>query len=102
MIKEILKKINSDITADMARENYKKYQSYLKKEQKYYIKSLRNNIKATSKQGKKHVDTISTSYDFMTDEFIYELKEYFEQRGFCVEKLKYSSPTQSFYFRISW
>lgn len=102
MIKELLKKLSGDITADMARENYKYHKRRFNKYQKRYIEGLTHEIKAASKNGAKHVDTLSSLYDFMTKEFMDELKEHFEQRGFYVDKRENCSHAPSYCLRISW
>ena len=77
---------NRDITVDDARDNYKKYENMLRTVQHAYIQELRCQIKTSARKGKQSITTADTCYDFFTYEFMEEVKEYFEQRGFSVTK----------------
>ena len=94
--------VSDDVNIDIAMANYQKYQEDLKVRQKAYIKTLCNKIKIASRDGFKFIDTLElNSESFMTQPFLMEIKEYFEQRGFKVEKLCtiYHLPTL---LRIHW
>ena len=91
-----------DVTVDIARANYKKYENQLKKMQCAYIRGLCDQIKAESKQGKKSITTLDTCYDFFTYEFMEEVKEYFEQRGFTVKKESNHTCILKSWLRIRW
>ena len=91
-----------DVNVDIARANYQKYQDELKKIQKNYIKTVCNKIKIASRNGCKSIETVSSLTDFMTHEFMMEMKEYFEQRGFCVKEESNKSGLITSWLRISW
>ena len=89
--------MSDGVNIDIARTNYKKYQDDVEQQRKKYIKALCNEIKAKSRNGYKSITTYDEYYDFMSYEFLMELKEYFKQRGFEVEV------EQSYYgLRKSW
>lgn len=88
-----------DVTADLARANYLKYQKNLGKRRKAYLKVLCRNIKDRAKTGGTNVCTIDFDDERMSPEFITELTEYFEQRGFEVKKC---IGTFSSWLTISW
>ena len=88
-----------DVTADIARANYLKYQKNLDKKRKAYLKALCRNIKHRAKTGGTNVCTIDFDDERMNPEFIAELTEYFEQRGFEVKK---HIGTFSSWLTISW
>ena len=90
-----------DVTAEIARANYKKYENQLKKIQCAYIRGLCDEIKAKSKQGKKSIITLDTCYDFFTYEFMEEVQEYFENRGFAVKKESNHKGVLKSWLRIS-
>ena len=94
--------INDDVNIDIARANYQKYQDDLKQRQKEYIKTLCNEIRKCSRQGWKSVTTEDLSCKFMTYEFMMELKEYFEQRGFNVKEESFKTGRITSWLRISW
>lgn len=94
--------LNDDINIDIAKANYQKYQDGLKQRQKEYIKTLCQKIKLASINGSTFVDTVDTFTDFMTRDFIKEIKEYFEERGFHVTEQNSSSGVVISWLRISW
>lgn len=91
-----------DVNVDIARANYQKYQDELKEIQKNYIKTLCDRIKLASRDGCKSIKTANLLNDFMTYEFMMEMKEYFEQRGFCVKEESNNSGALTSWLRISW
>ena len=91
-----------DVNVDIARANYQKYQDELKQRQKNYIKTVCDRIKIASRDGCKSIETANLLNDFMTYEFMMELKEYFEQRGFQVKEESSSSGVLTSWLRISW
>lgn len=91
-----------DVNVDIARANYQKYQDELKQQQKNYIKTVCDRIKIASRDGGKSIETANLLNDFMTYEFMMELKEYFEQRGFQVKEECNSSGVLTSWLRISW
>lgn len=97
---------NDGITVDDARENYKecekKHDSALRLMQLVYIPELCDEIKTSSKKGKKSITTVDTLYDFFTYDFMDEVKEFFEKRGFTVKEEKTCSGVCKSWLRISW
>ena len=95
--------VSDDVTVDVAKANYQKYQDELEQKRKDYIKTICNRIKADSRNGRKSIVTATLlNNDFMTYDFMMEMKEYFEQRGFCVKEESNSSGTITSWLRISW
>jgi hypothetical protein len=95
-------KSNDDITVDVARDNYKKYEDGLEKMRKTYIKGLCDQIKTEARKGHKSITTLDTCYDFVTYEYLEDLKEYFEQRGFKVKEESNHTGILKSWLRISW
>lgn len=93
---------SGDVNADIAKANYQKYQDELEQQRKDYIKTVCNRIKIESRNGCKSIETANLLNDFMTYEFMMELKEYFEQRGFCVKEESNRSGVLTSWLRISW
>ena len=92
-----------EVTFDMARANYKEYESDLKAKQQNYLKQLCEKIKTESRWGKLSTTTLYTrEEEFMTDDFLQELKIYFMSRGFKVKEENYSYSMIKKYLRISW
>ena len=100
-IKNWLKR-NDDITVDIARANYKKYEYGLEKMRMAYIKGLCDEIKHAARNGSKSITTVDTCYDFVTYEYLEELKEYFEQRGFKVKEESNRIGVLKSWLRIMW
>ena len=93
---------SDDVNVDIARANYQKYQDELEQRQKDYIVAVCNRIKGASRNGYKNIETANLLNDFMTYEFMMELKEYFEQRGFNVKEESSSTGAITSWLRISW
>ena len=93
---------NNDVNVDIARANYQKYQDELEQKRKDYVKTLCKRIKVASRDGYQFIKTANLLDDFMTYEFMMELKEYFEQRGFNVKEEDSSTGAISSYLKISW
>ena len=91
-----------DVNVDIAKANYQKYQDELKEIQKKYIKTICDRIKLASRDGYKSIETANSLNNFMTYEFMMEMKEYFEQRGFCVKEEINNSGVLKSWLRISW
>ena len=94
--------LSDDVNIDIAKANYQKYQDRLKQRQKEYIKILCQKIKLASINGSTFVDTADTFEDFMTYDFMKEIKEYFKERGFYVTEQDSSSGKVISWLRISW
>lgn len=95
--------MSDDVNVDIARANYQKYQDKLEQQRKKYIKALCNEIKAESRNGYKSITTLDEyDGDFMSYEFLKELKEYFKQRGFEVEIEQSYYGLRKSWLRISW
>lgn len=94
--------ISDDVNIDIAKANYQKYQDKLEQQRKDYIKTVCNDIKIASINGCKSIKTVDLSEDFMTYEFMMEMKHYFEQRGFNVKEESNSCGVLTSWLRISW
>jgi hypothetical protein len=91
-----------DVTVDIARANYRKYENQLKMMQCAYIRGLCDQIKNEARYGKKSITTVDTCYDFFTYEFMEEVKNYFEQRGFDVKEESNRTGVLKSWLRIRW
>lgn len=98
--------VSDDVNVDIARINYQAYQQAyqdeLEQRRKDYIKTICNRIKVVSRDGCQSIETENLLNDFMTYEFMMELKEYFEQRGFHVTEEGSNSGVITSWLRISW
>lgn len=92
----------ADFTVDTAKSNYKKYQNDLKRKQMDYIRHLCDEIKVVSRRGQQSVETVNLLNDFMTRDFMIELKEYFENKGFSVKEESNKTGILTSWLRISW
>ena len=94
---------SDDVNVDIAKANYQKHQDYLKQQQDEYIKNVCRKIKLESRRGDKYTDTLCVKdREFMTQEFLYEMKTYFEQRGFQADiTFRPYGPTDM-WLRIRW
>lgn len=92
-----------EVTFDMARANYKKYELNLKTKQQVYLKQLCERIKTESRLGHLSTTTLYTrEEEFMTDDFLQELKIYFMSRGFKVKEENHLYSMIKKCLRISW
>ena len=91
-----------DVTADIAKSNNKFYQYQLEERRRDYIKSLCKQIKIESLKGSKCIITADLQHEIMSYDFMMELKEYFEQRGFNVEEKSNRCGVLTSWLRISW
>jgi hypothetical protein len=90
-----------DFTVDVAKTNYQKYLADLDKKREEYKLKLCDEIKEYSRMRFKHVST-SSAYgkDFMTREYLDDLKKYFESKGFTTKLVKYDDG--DCYLKIIW
>ena len=96
-------KFDDDVNIDIAKANYQKYQDDLKEKQTNYIKTVCGRIKVASRDGDKFIDTFALRDEaFMTYEFMMEMKEYFEHRGFKVVEKRNCYGAIKTWLRISW
>lgn len=94
---------SDDVNIDIARANYQKHQDDLKRNQNDYIKTLCGKIKVASRDGRKYIETLGVcDEDFITREFLGEMKEYFEQRGFDVKTENHYYGIDYPWLKISW
>jgi hypothetical protein len=93
---------NDDVNVNIAKANYQKYQDELERQRRNYIKTVCNVIKMESRNGSKSITTATLLEDFMNYEFMMEMKEYFEQRGFHVKEESNCSGILTSWLRISW
>lgn len=91
-----------DTTVEVARDIRKKHEDDLEKMRKAYIKELCDQIKTDARKGCKSTTTVDTLYDFITYEYLNELKEYFEQRGFKVKEESNRTGILKSWLRIIW
>lgn len=93
---------SEDISAEIARDNYRLYQMELAQREQSYIEKWCGQIKTASREGKKYIYTNSflalgdgnkitlvcdddgCCYEFSSDSSIEHFKTYFEERGFNV------------------
>lgn len=90
-----------DINAEIARNNYQKYQTKLKQREQNYINKWNKEIKIASREGAKYIFTNhflindvekillvygddGSVYDLPSDSSIQYFKEYYEDKGFNV------------------
>ena len=100
--KDINMSLSDDVDVEFARANYKEYLNDLKEEQRKYIKTLCHEIKTSSRQGSQSVITVNSSNKIMTYEFMAEIKEYFEQRGFRTREESGILGNSIYWLRIMW
>ena len=94
---------SDDVNIDIAKANYQKHQDYLKRQQDKYIKDVCRKIKLKSRQGDKYTDTLCVKdKEFMTQEFLHEMKAYFEQRGFQTDIRFMPYGPNDTWLRIRW
>ena len=89
-----------DITADLARSCKAWYKIELENKRVEYRKELIKKIAYVSLHNSDHVITRDTNTDFITREFLEELKEYFEDREFHCELRDYDEKKSD--LLISW
>ena len=90
-----------DITADLARSCKAWYKIELENKRLEYRKELIRKIIYVSLHNSDHIVTRDTNTDFITREFLEELKKYFEDREFHCELREYDGGKRSDLL-ISW
>ena len=90
-----------DITADLARSCQAWYKIELEKHRREYKEELIRKIVYVALHNSDHIVTRDTNTDFITREFLEELKEYFEERDFHCELREYDGGKRSDLL-ISW
>ena len=90
-----------DITADLARSCQAWYKIELEKQRREYKEELIRKIIYVALHNSDHVVTRDTNTEFITREFLEELKEYFEDRDFHCELRDYDGGKRSDLL-ISW
>ena len=90
-----------DITADLARSCKAWYKIELENKRREYRTELIRKIIYVSLHNGASVTTRDTNTDFITREFLEELKEYFEDRDFHCELREYDGGKRSDLL-ISW
>ena len=94
---------SDDVNIDIAKANYQKHQDDLKHQQDEYIKNVCRKIKQESRLGDKYTDTLCVNdKEFMTQEFLHEMKAYFEQRGFQADIADHPFGSYGPWLRIRW
>lgn len=93
---------NFIINIDVARKNIQAHEKQMEKLRRKYIKELCRDIKRESKRGKKCIFTKNIREDFMTYEYLMEIKVYFEKLGFTVVEKENYYGVLSVYLKISW
>ena len=90
-----------DITASLARSCKAWYKIELEKQRREYKQELIRKIVYVALHNGASVTTRDTNTDFITREFLEELKEYFEDRDFHCELREYDGGKRSDLL-ISW
>ena len=90
-----------DITADLAKSCQAWYKIELEKQRREYKEELIRKIVYVALHNSDHVVTRDTNTDFITKEYLEELKEYFEDRDFHCELRDYDGGKRSDLL-ISW
>ena len=90
-----------DITASLARSCKAWYKIELENKRVEYRKELIKKIAYTALHNSDHIVTRDTNTDFITKEYLEELKEYFEEREFHCE-LRYYDNRERSDLLISW
>ena len=91
----------TEITASLARSCQAWYKIELEKQRREYKEELIRKIIYTALHNSDHIVTRDTNTDFITREFLEELKEYFEDREFHCELRDYNNGEKSDLL-ISW
>ena len=90
-----------DITAGLAKSCQAWYKIELEKQRREYKEELIRKIIYVALHNSDHIVTRDTNTDFITREFLEELKEYFEDREFHCELREYDGGKRSDLL-ISW
>ena len=90
-----------DITAGLAKNCKAWYKIELEKQRREYKEELIRKIVYVALHNSDHVVTRDTNTDFITKEFLEELKKYFEDREFHCE-LRYYDNRERSDLLISW
>ena len=90
-----------DITADLAKSCQAWYKIELEKQRREYKEELIRKIIYVALHNSDHIVTRDTNTDFITREFLEELKKYFEDRDFHCELRDYDGGKRSDLL-ISW
>ena len=90
-----------DITADLARSCKAWYKIELEKQRREYKEELIRKIIYVALHNGASVTTRDTNTDYITKEYLEELKQYFEDRDFHCELREYDGGKRS-YLLISW
>ena len=90
-----------DITADLAKSCQAWYKIELENKRYEYRKELIRKIAYAALHNSDHIVTRDTNTDFITKEFLKELKQYFEDREFHCELREYDGGKRSDLL-ISW
>ena len=91
----------TEITASLARSCQAWYKIELEKQRREYKEELIRKIVYVALHNSDHIVTRDTNTDFITREFLEELKEYFEDREFHCELRDYDGGKRSDLL-ISW
>ena len=90
-----------DITASLAKSCQAWYKIELEKQRREYKEELIRKIVYVALHNSDHIVTRDTNTDFITREFLEELKQYFEDRDFHCELREYDGGKKSDLL-ISW
>ena len=90
-----------DITASLAKSCQAWCKIELEKQRREYKEELIRKIAYTALRNSDHIVTRDTNTDFITREFLEELKQYFEDRDFHCELREYDGGKRSDLL-ISW
>ena len=90
-----------EITASLARSCQAWYKIELEKQRREYKEELIRKIIYVALHDQEHIVTRDTNTDFITKEYLEELKKYFEDRDFHCELREYDGGKRSDLL-ISW
>lgn len=90
------------INVDAARKYLQTHERKLEKMRRKYIKQLCKDIKREAKRGSKMIYTKTLRENFMTYEFLMELKEHFEKLGFTVTEKGSTYGPLTCWLEIRW
>lgn len=91
-----------DFNVNVAKKYYDVHLQRQEQRRKDYIYELEEEIKQAALDGHLSIITHNAHYDFMSFDYLDELKKYFENKGFNVEKESSNSGLLTDWLRISW
>lgn len=93
---------NFIINVDVARKNIQAHEKKMEKLRRKYLKQLSKDINRESKKGNKMTYTKTLKENFMSYEFLMEIKEHFEKLGFTVTEKGSTYGVLTCWLEIRW